>query len=178
MPRAACAEQIALLCSAVLCAFDTGVTFWSAVRGYFAWGKKQGAVKDQIHVEKEEKKVVPGTQQHVLLYVRKKAHSAARHSTSAKGTRHRTARLRTALRCAAGLYKAGLIWAGRALWSNSVVPDDMYKPGVVVPVCTTSKYKSQGLLVGSNPGVRIPVSSGEKNDSHKKNDTYLNFVKK
>ena len=105
MPRAACAEQIALLCSAVLCAFVTGVT----------WGKKQGAVKDQIHAEKEKRgKVVLRTQQHalypVLLYVRKKAHSAAtqhrseRHGTARLCTApHGSARLRTALRCAAGL---------------------------------------------------------------------------
>ena len=109
MPRAACAEQIALLCSAVLCAFVTGVT----------WGKKQGAVKDQIHAEKEKRgKVVLRTQQHalypVLLYVRKKAHSAAtQHRSEGHGTApHGSARLRTAPHGAtllAGRHIAGLI---------------------------------------------------------------------
>ena len=86
----------------------------------------------------------------------------AQHGTAPqRRARHRTARLRTALRCAAGLYVAGLIWAGRALWSNSVVPDGMYKPGVEVRVCTIS------LKVFSL--VRIPVSSGKKkNDPIKK----------
>ena len=47
----------------------------------------------------------------LLLYVRKKAHSAARHSTAAKGTApHRTAPHGATLRCWAIVYIiAGLI---------------------------------------------------------------------
>ena len=105
MPRAACAEQIALLCSAVLCAFVTGVTFYRQYRGIL--GEKTGGRERSNTCRKKKKK--SSTQQHVLypvlLYVRKKAHSAARHSTAAKGT----APLRTVLRCAARLYIAGLI---------------------------------------------------------------------
>ena len=82
-------------------------------------------------------------------------HTAQHGTEPQRRARHRTARLRTALRCAAGLYIAGLIWAGRALWSNSVVPDGKYKPGALVPVLQSISLKVFSL-------VRIPVSSGGK----------------
>ena len=131
--------------------------------GVICVGEKQGAMEDQTHVEKEkEKKVEHNTYytRYCSMFERK---LTAQHDTaSQRRARHRTARLRTALRCAAGLYIAGRIRAGRALWSNSVVvPDGMYKPAVVVPVCTIS------LKVFSL--VPIPVSSGKQNDSHEKN---------
>ena len=75
--------------------------------GVICVGGKTGG-RERSNTCREIKKKKNSTQHvlyPVLLYVRKKAHSAARHSTAAKGT----APLRTALRCAAGLYIAGLI---------------------------------------------------------------------
>ena len=76
--------------------------------GVICVGEKTGG-RERSNTCRKRKKKTSSTQKHVLypvlLYVRKKAHSAARHSTAAKGA----APHRTALRCAAGLYMAGLI---------------------------------------------------------------------
>ena len=58
--------------------------------GNLRGAKKQGAVKDQMHVEEKKGKVVLRTQHAlypVLLYVQKKAHSAAtQHRSEGHGT--------------------------------------------------------------------------------------------
>ena len=73
-------------------------------------GEKTGAVKDQIHVEKEEKrKVVHNTYYTRYCSMFERKHTAQHDTALQRSARHRTARLRTALRCAAGLYIAGLI---------------------------------------------------------------------
>ena len=83
MPRAAFAEQIALLCSAVLCAFVTGVTLLliGSSGVLCVGGKTGGRERSNNTCRKRKKKESNNTQQHilypVLLYVRKKAHSEA-----------------------------------------------------------------------------------------------------
>ena len=71
--------------------------------------KTRGRERSNTCTRRKRKNKKSSTQQHVLypvvLYVRKKAHSTAQHSTAARGT----ARHRTALRGAVGLYIAGLI---------------------------------------------------------------------
>ena len=68
-------------------------------------GKKQGAVKNHIHIEKEKiRKVV-----HNMYYTRycsmfEIKHTPQHDTAPQRRARHRTALLRTALRCAAGLY--------------------------------------------------------------------------
>ena len=75
-------------------------------RGVICVGEKTGARERSNTCRKRKKNKSSTSQQHVLqpvlLYVRKKAHSAARHSTTAKGTAaHRTAPHGSARRYAA-----------------------------------------------------------------------------
>ena len=75
-------------------------------------GKKQGAVKDQIHVEKEKSRKGVHNKTYYTRYCSMfERNHTAQHDTSApqRRARHGTERLRTALRCAAGRYRAGLI---------------------------------------------------------------------
>ena len=74
-------------------------------------GEKQGAVKDQIHVEKEKRRKVVHNNTYYTRYCSMfEIKHTAQHDTAPQQTaRHGTAWLRTALRCAAGLYIAGLI---------------------------------------------------------------------
>ena len=72
-------------------------------------------MKDQIHVEKEKKrgKVVLRTQYAlfpVLLFFERKHSAATQHRSEGHGTAtHGSAGRYAALRCAAGLYIAGLV---------------------------------------------------------------------
>ena len=174
MPRAAwCAEQVALLCSTVLCAFVTGVLrFDRQYGGNLRGGKNRGPWKIKyttIHVEIEKRRKV--AHQNNTYYTRycfmfETKHTAHHDTAPQRRARQRTVRLRTAphgatLRCWAICSRTDLSWACIVI-QQRIVPDGMYKPGVliVVPVCTIS------LKVFSL--VRIPVSSGEKNYPRKK----------
>ena len=83
--------------------------------GVICVGEKTGGCERSNTCRKRKKK--KNTQQHVLLYpvllyVRKKAHSAARHSTAVKGTApHRTAPHGATLRCWAIYSRTDLSWA-------------------------------------------------------------------
>ena len=99
--RASC--PVVLSCAVCFCSrcyVLTGST------GVICMGEKTGARERSNICRKRKKKKSSKSQQHVLypvlLYVRKKAHSAARHSTAAKGTAaHRTAPHGSALHYAA-----------------------------------------------------------------------------
>ena len=70
-------------------------------------GEEQGAVKDQIQVEKYIVHNNTCYTRYCSMFERK--HTAQQDTAPQRRARHRTARLRTALRCVAGLYIAGLI---------------------------------------------------------------------
>ena len=100
-------------------------------------------MRDQIHVEKEKRrKAVHNINMlyPVLLYVQKKAHSAARHSTAAKGTApHRTAPYCSTLGCWAICSRTDLSWAYIVIQQRST--------WYVQTWCssTGTYYKPQGL---------------------------------
>ena len=83
--------------------------------GVICVGEKTGD-RERLNTCRKKRKKTSSTQQHVLypvlLYVRKKAHSAARHSTAAKGTApHRAAPHGATLRCWAIYSRTDLSWA-------------------------------------------------------------------
>ena len=83
-------------------------------------------------------------------------HTAQHDTAPRRRARHRTARLRTALSCAAaGLY----IYIYLSVYSRSdqswacIVVQQHSTWWYVQTWCSSMYYKPQGLLVGSNPGV-------------------------
>ena len=97
MPRAACAELIALCCAVCLLEVPRSIGRKNAIlRG----GGNMGTESDQMKGKQmEEYKIcIPGT---AVLGMLEKKHSTARHSTSAQGkARHRATPHDTARRCA------------------------------------------------------------------------------
>ena len=82
--------------------------------GVICVGEKTGAVKDHMHEEKEKRRKYVVRIHNNTYYTRycsmfERKHTAQHDTAPQRRARHGSARLRTALRCAAGLYIAGLI---------------------------------------------------------------------
>ena len=78
--------------------------------GVFCVGEKTGGRERSIHVEKKRRKVAHNNTYYTrYCFMFERKHTAQHDTAPQRRARHRTARLRTALRCAAGLYIAGPI---------------------------------------------------------------------